>query len=384
MIACQHNSSTNNRTVENVKFKFFQSVNLSNLVDEHFELLPLKSDSTYLIGSVTKVVYAADSFFIMDSYITNKVYCFDKLGQLKYSIGQTGSGPGELQSLTEMIISKKHIYLIDGSNFSLLSFLHNGKFEFEKKLNYWIYEGIPYGNKQYLVYSPTDLTFGNVKNTNVLKIVDQDFEHEITSYFPYEEGHDDVPYSGYLCTYHNTYSFSRPLYNRIYTFDKAGNLHLRYLFDFGTYNWPISMKQIAKEPDEAERLFKNGGIMSIIHNILENKDYFVFKSYMVNPDYPGEATNSTNRWICIIDKRTGKGYAINRTQNNSQETLFTYPIATKGEWFISVLPPEKINEFIKSKKSDPFTNKLRDVAGVQKHFNNPVLLFFKLKENLNF
>ena len=325
--------------------------------------------------------------YIMDGYITNKVFCYDTSGTLKFSFGELGGGPGEYNTLTEMIVTDKNIFLSDGTDFRRLCYSLDGSFQYGKKLDFWLYEGIPYEKEQFVVYAPTDLSFDNSMEPNVLKIVDADFEKTIIDYFPYEEAHDDLPFRGFLCSYNNNYSFARSLYNQIFSLDNNYNLRLRYNLDFGSHNWPISAEQISENPAETEKIFRKGGIMSVVHRLLETQGQFVFQTLTMNPEGKNKyGSNYENGWLCIFDKTTEKSYAIDKIVNDLEGGIFTFPIATDGEQFISVLSPEAINDFLAKKsqeKTEDNNSKLSDLAGEQKIFSNPVLMIYRIKSKLD-
>ncbi|GEM_PF-2027637 len=366
-------------------FEFRESVAMADLIEPDYTLVPLLADSANMIGAVSKIVFKDSLIYIMDGRITQKIYVYDTKGRFKYSFGELGSGPGEYNTLTEMIVTGKNIYASDGSDFTLLCYLPDGTFQYEMRLDYWLYEALPYNRQQLLVYAPTDLSFNSANEALVLKIIDADLITEVAGFFPYQEAHDDVPFRGYLCAYNNTYSFARPLYNKIYSLDSARNLYLRYELDFGVHNWPISVQQISQDPEESERLFREGGIMSIVHRLLETKEQMVFQVIMMPRDNSG-ADETANTWLCIIDKSKDKAYAMHTVADDSGLTMFTFPIATAGNRFVSVLYPELFNEFLGRLSKDELQTlgkRLADPTLIRRSYQNPVLLIYRFKAQLN-
>lgn len=90
--------------------------------------IPLESSD--LIGEMDKVLIYDDKIYILDAYVTEKVFIFDKRGVLLKTIDNKGQGPEEYAGLSGMSIDfdKKELCLNDRLATKKLYFDLNGKF----------------------------------------------------------------------------------------------------------------------------------------------------------------------------------------------------------------------------------------------------------------
>lgn len=62
----------------------------------------IQLDSSEPIGEVTKMIVTSSKIFILDSFVAEKIFVFDKTGKLLFQINKKGQGPEDYLSLWDM------------------------------------------------------------------------------------------------------------------------------------------------------------------------------------------------------------------------------------------------------------------------------------------
>ena len=387
--------SCNQEATQDAKFKiinvkYLEKVKLSDLIKQDYSYLPLQSDTNDLIGDASRIIINDSLIYILDSNISKRIFCFNTSGQLRYSFGALGDGPGEYNNPSDLAITKDELLVHDGDNFTMLTYDLAGNFRQEEMIGLWLEEFIPFMDNQFLVYSPTNYSPDGLEGEPyVLRIMTADFQQTVKGFFPYEEVLDDASFSGLLTSYQDNYSYARPIYGDIYTIDNKSHLLPRYKIDFGKHSWPITMEEIKNNQDSMEELFFKGGIMTIVHRLLETKNYFVFQTFMINKDEKRNKLDYTkDRWWCIYKKGGDKCFAIHKIINDIDGGVFSFPIATSGNLFVSRILAESligsINDKNKIHREGGNFKNLQTMVDSLTIFSNPVLMTFKLKEDITF
>jgi len=370
-----------------VSITYLESVKLSQLIEKDFVYLPLASDTNALIGSVSRLILKDSAIFIFDASLAKRGYSFDMSGKENFCFGKTGSGPGEYTLPTDMAVSDNNIIIFDQDNFSVLYYNKTGEFLYETHVGYWLREFIPFSGDRFLGYTPTDYSPDGLEEAFVLRLLSADLQQTEKGFFPYEELLDDADFGGNIAYYKGIYSYAKPLLGEIYALDQQGKIRLRYKIDFAPHNWPVDIRTLKDDQERAEALLFGGGIMSIIHAMLENDQYFVFQTVMVAPEAASGKISGDDYWWCIYNKTTNKCYAVHRVVNDIDGGAFTFPDATYLGRFVSILRAEALLESRPEKKimADDDTSlhvSLQQLADTLKPYSNPVLMFFTLKDNL--
>lgn len=78
----------------NVAVEFNNTINPLAENISSIELIPLETDSEHLVGGVTDLTIAGDSYIVMD-LINNNIFRYSADGKFLGRIGQKGNGPEE-------------------------------------------------------------------------------------------------------------------------------------------------------------------------------------------------------------------------------------------------------------------------------------------------
>ena len=125
-----------------------ESYAFDSLIDD-ISYIKLETNDDCLIGNIHQILCSKDYIFIMDVFVANAVYCFDKQGHFVRRIGEIGQGPGEYTRLFKMCLTsdQKQIVLYDWK------YLHyydlNGKHIKDVTPDFDVYD-IELGNEDFL------------------------------------------------------------------------------------------------------------------------------------------------------------------------------------------------------------------------------------------
>lgn len=91
-----------------------ESYSFDSLIDD-ISYIRLETNDDCLIGNIHQILCTNDYVFILDAFVANSVYCFDKQGRFIRKIGKMGQGPGEYFRLCKIALTsdQKQIVLYD-------------------------------------------------------------------------------------------------------------------------------------------------------------------------------------------------------------------------------------------------------------------------------
>ncbi len=382
LIGCDLKKNTTSD--KEIRVNYIEQINLSELIDSQFEYVPLQTTSVPLIGSIHKVVATDSTYFVLDSQFSKRLFVFNKRGEFLRTIGEKGEGDGEYLNPSEVIVSKNNIEIVDGSNFSILRFNAIGEFEEEYRVPYWVNEAFQYNEDSKIIYCPTDYSPNGKVDMGVVSIVSNDFSKTLNSFFPYEEVLDDAPFPGFLSYHNDSFTYVKTILGEFYTINEKMEAVPRFKVDFGKHQWPVDLEVLKSDQEEVEKLFLQGGIMSIAHRLCENPDYLTFHTLMIDRDKGyRKIVESRDRWLCIFNKANEQLYAIKQVINDIDNVPFSFPIAVDNDYFVGVLSPELLHRQ---------RSLHQDISGYDLHIlnlmdtvndtSNPILIKFKFRSDL--
>lgn len=85
----------------NVAVEFNNTINPLAENISSIELIPLETDSEHLVGGVTDLTIAGDSYIVMD-LINNNIFRYSADGKFLGRIGQKGNGPEEFIRINDI------------------------------------------------------------------------------------------------------------------------------------------------------------------------------------------------------------------------------------------------------------------------------------------
>ena len=89
---------------------------LTSTFFKSIKIIPLETNESCLIGNITKIIVFEQYIFVLDNFIANSLYVFDKEGRFIRKIGSIGQGPGEFDRISDFAIDRvnKTVYIKGG------------------------------------------------------------------------------------------------------------------------------------------------------------------------------------------------------------------------------------------------------------------------------
>lgn len=99
-----------------------KDISTNQLIDYISNIDYIALDSEHLIGEIRKMIVTDSKIYIMDSFLSQQVFVFNKQGKLLFRIDEKGNGPEEFISIWDMQVneSKKEILLNDALGLSYI------------------------------------------------------------------------------------------------------------------------------------------------------------------------------------------------------------------------------------------------------------------------
>lgn len=196
-----------------------ESYAFDSLIDD-ISYIKLETNSDCLIGNIHQILCSNDYIFIMDVFVTNTVYCFDKQGRFVRRIGKIGQGPGEYTHLFKMCLTsdQKQIVLYDWKRLHYYDL--NGKHIKDVTPDFDVYD-IELVNEDYIAGFQASGIDDNDSQRRMLSVYDKDLKqiYKVFPTFYTETFHLDdgmIP----LRNFGNTIYINEPWTHSIYKIEK--------------------------------------------------------------------------------------------------------------------------------------------------------------------
>ena len=112
MVACQSQSS---KIDDNPILIDWDKTSICDFDVENVEYIPLETTDNSLLGSVGKVLFRNNCFYVLDK-MSGGVYVFDRMGKFLSSIVKPGEGPDEYIELMDMDVDREgNVYIADNA-----------------------------------------------------------------------------------------------------------------------------------------------------------------------------------------------------------------------------------------------------------------------------
>lgn len=259
-------NTTENKSTIKVDINQRDDISLAKMFTK-IELIPLETTEESIIKSIGGVKYSNKQFYILD-FSTSSIFIFDDNGNYLSKIDNHGNGPYEYKNISDFIINKNQIELLDPINQSISKYTTNGVFVEKLKLptlSQGTYKSMSILNEDTIVFWTYDYD-------NRIKYYSRQKQKIVFEAFP--EGKKDIfcPYEfaapSYLC---------RSLNNKVYKLGEKG-LTTAYEWDFGKYNNNEKNIKFPKNPREIPKYVKACQNSEIVNYILsgqvKNNNYY--------------------------------------------------------------------------------------------------------------
>ena len=345
--------------------------NLISLIDS-IEVVKLKTNKDYLIGSISKILCDEGHIYILDERKSKAIFKYTKSGEFVLKISNIGKGPGEFIRPTDFFLLKDKLALLDGYSGKIMFYSKTGGFlnEFSTKTMAERFGKIDTNhfcmlneNKSSKFSNYNISIVDNNGNTikKLMKIPPFSKDKNLSLYKP-------TDYFGKELLYTNIFS------NNIFRILKD-SIFVKYYFDFGKNSLNGAFLNANKKLTASDLLL-----------ILNKKDFVNSIDYF----------NENSKYIFFQCLKKGDVFQVYYNKEREEAYLFSYKsfpewfkyvarpyIYSDGSMFISVFEPH-LTENIKKRhlkdiSEDKIFSKLNPIIKQTDISDNPVIIIYYFK-----
>lgn len=270
-----------------------KTFDLTNMLDTTFyDIIPLETDSTCLIGEISDLFFDGEHFYVVDK-MNGSIFGFDRQGKFLFKINKLGRGAGEYTELTGAYFTGNQFYVYDVNLEKLLVFGINGDFIDEYIVSgIWAYDIFVFHNRVYYLNDWSSASCGcyRLYSTNL-----QGGDLQKMLPFPKKESTRGWGCSKYYSLTDERVSFIYSSLNMLYCLDST-NMMQEYYLDFGKYNMPEAYA--LKSAQELLRLKALDKYTLGLDKIWETKNYFFGN---ISEPYSWLIFNKNSKQIIVAD-----------------------------------------------------------------------------------
>jgi hypothetical protein len=354
-------SYTNVKKIDIVPNRKLQ-IKLSEIADS-ISYVTLETDSNCLIGTIDKLIYYKNNYYILDKSITKSLFCFNHLGKFIFKIDKIGNGPGEYLYPTDFSLDtlNNNIFIYDSRSKKVNIYNKTGQFLNEIKFDELYCESFEYlGDDIFGFYANYVPNYKYSKRGLFFNLLLFNSNGDLSSkYFSFDKKLIDSRKIIANPVYFSSNSFNKSLLytqycNTIFIVDSSGPKPC-YLLNYGvqlTEREVAIISRNSKSEFEVEMKLQNSGYIRLITVLQTNNHLFLtyrFKDephilvYSKNSEYVIEASNK-------FDVKSNKDYVI-PIENDIDGGYFYYPISSTDKELLSVINPVELIDFIETQKS---------------------------------
>lgn len=275
MVACQSQQSKIDDSSIQIDW---DNTPISDFEVENVEYIPLETTDNSLLGSVGKVLFRNNCFYVLDK-MSGGVYVFDRMGKFLSSIVKPGEGPDEYVELMDMDVDREgNVYIADNARMVVQKYrFPEWKLDetFDVGRHYWEFCCLDedcFLLKDVFGKDGMDMKLAHFdgKSRNVTSLVDKAFSsvNEL-----------DVM----KCSKFNLYRSGEQLYYyerftpNIYMISDKGELARAYTIVSSNYIPEEDLKGLQREP---MKFLKEKKYIKDVIGLFESEEYFICKPFI--------------------------------------------------------------------------------------------------------
>ena len=334
-----------------------------------FRYIQLETDTTALIGEMTKILYEDNRIYIMDQSVTKSLFIFDKEGNFINKIYRYGQGPEEYYELTDAFYDPKEntiniLSFVGRNKYKIMVFDADGKTLLKQlPINLNLAEamkskdGFLVCNSKHTLNASSSVNRLTVYSDNLKKLYDA---------VPILPQWRDRMGSGYpeLFRSKDGAIFCAPHHETDVYQVTRDSAFLKYRFDFGKYNYPEEFNT----PDQYENMARNYQISNYVADLRN----FCETTFLFKGQYR----------IAFYDKATKKTEVFFLSSNPLLYDVFgSFACMSKNVLIATRSAAEELRLF-----NDPSILGEKETAELKKQFkrplhedDNPILYVYELR-----
>lgn len=351
-----------------------QSVKLSTLFDS-ITVVKLSNEKEALIGNINKIVAKDNYIYILDRYKTKSIkkYAFD--GDYIATIGTIGQGPEEYIEPTDFNVYGNEIIVYDQFKSDLKYYDLDGNFKSVKK--------IPFLFLKFSMVSPNRIIFHSLDSDNDhlesivnYSIFESDSTFKLQNRGFYRLKNKFISYisENNFFSRNNKNWYHPPFSDTIYSIGKDNNFQVEYIIDFHGKKLPEEFL-LKENYRERQKAMDTDHYVFFPGDYVPTKDYLYFNFSIEHILYQGIYSNRTEKSIIGNGFYNDINYIFqynNIVSAVNDNVLIGYMQSYLIEDSFSQCSMEKWDKIIGRANAQ--------IAGSIKSEDNPVLLFFHIKD----
>jgi len=346
------------------------SVALETILFGKMEVIKLESNPNSYLADITKVIFAKERFYVLDSSLGN-LLVFDKSGNFLFKIGNRGDGPGEHVGIVDFTIDKSRglVGLLSLSSSQVHFFDLDGKFKESQKLNYQASKLVSLGDGKvayFLTYF--DKSLKNFKMTNSKGEVI--YEHFDFPQHTFRLGLYNI--TGLLTANNEGVLYSDATSPIIHQITENGTTYPKYEFKLGKNAWPEEDKYLIKLFFDKIQKGQTSYLTSFYR---ESNDYLVAE---INSSVPEGSKVIVDFSKVVYDKHKKKVYLLADKVSKSMSGPLGYDL---NLGFISSISHDKLMGLMETEIGNKVLSLSNDQRITDKgEEQNPSIILYSFKK----
>lgn len=352
MLACQSQKSEVGDSSIQIDW---DNVSFGDFSIENVEYIPLETTDSSLLGSVSKVLFRNNRFYVLDK-MSGGVYVFDRMGNFLSSIVKPGEGPEEYIELMDMDVDKEgNVYIADNARMVVKKYrypecTHDKTFDIG--MHYWEFSCL--GEDCFLLKD----VFG--KEGMEMKLAHFDGKsHKVTPLI--EKAFSSVNEMDVMkCSRFNFYRSGEKLYYyerftpNIYSVSSEGKLTKVYELVSSNYIPKEDLEGLQREP---MKFLKERRYIKDVIGLFESQEYFICAP-IISPS-----------GVCLVVPKNDMSDAIRIDLTQKPEFLGASLVegVVEGKFFSMLNTPNEV--------ALEYDGRLKEIG----ENANPVLMLFSIK-----
>ncbi len=321
--------------------------------------IPLETNKSSLIGSIDKLLYKNNHFYILDKR-QNEIFIFNQKGKYVSSIKQKGEGPGEYLELIDMDVDNEgNIYVADNGRAQIIKYMGtNAKHYQTIPVKEHFMEFCSLNEHQFILMD----VFGSKDRKMKLALFDSNQKTMKPLLVDSQKTVNELSImrcsKNYLCRSNEHIYYNDRYTPTVYSIDKNGSLQEALHITSDKY---ISYSELKGMENNVSRFIQDNNHIKDLISIYETDSMFVCMPFITPSD----------EYLFIPKSDASKSF---RAKLMNQPKLFGISLPIKG--VINNYMVASMNYSDKVKKALPTHAELKK----WKEEDNPVLVLFSLEK----
>jgi len=329
------------------------------------EYIPLSNNPDAILGRITKLIVAHNSYFVNDDVLVKSLKRFALDGSYIATIGSRGEGPKEYLEPTDFTIQDSLVLVYDAVRDNILYYNIDGEFIKSQKTKFFFREFCALGSKYFCCYNIRKNP--HIESTDNYNLIITDTSYNIKHLALYNRV--GVPYHVATFSMNNDkIYYSRYRSDTIYSIDNESNIRAEYTLKFDKPILPLSIH--------------NSKNLNNINKAISGNQYITTSNYLVLNDYVfTEYVNDGKLYYSFYSKknRKNKYYDYSTTKFDNAPLGLGRILTGNNNKIISFFLPCELGN-LEDRKQRMVNHKLLQSIDSVKEDDNPILVVSHVRE----